>query len=133
MESLFRIPITRDARGSTARIARSTRRKAGRSIVQSRCGGDAWDIVPDLTVEVVGPPDLAEDPLGKVGESFQAVVRLVWVVYPIRRCIHVYEARDRIRVVTETDELDGGEALPGFCRSLDRLFGPVATEPEESS
>ena len=89
---------------------------------------DAWDVVPDLAVEVVSPSDIAQNLLGKVKEYFQAGVRLVWVVYPIQRCIHVYEAWNRIRVVTETDELDGGEVLPGFRRSLDRLFGPVAEE-----
>jgi Uma2 family endonuclease len=89
---------------------------------------DAWDVIPDLAVEVVSPTDIAEDLLGKVKEYFEAGVRLVWVVYPIQRCIHVYDAWNRIRVVTEADELDGGDVLPGFRRALDRLFGPVAPE-----
>ncbi len=84
--------------------------------------------MPDLAVEVVSPTDTAGKLLGKVREYFQAGVRLVWIVYPVQRCIHVYEAWNRIRVVTETDELDGGEVLPGFRRSLDRLFGPVVEE-----
>ena len=94
---------------------------------------DAWEVVPDLAVEVVGPTDVAEDLLGKVKEYFQAGVRLVWVVYPIQRCIHVYGAWNRIRVVTEADDLDGGAVLPGFRRSLDRLFGPVEAEIEKPS
>jgi Uma2 family endonuclease len=86
---------------------------------------DAWDVVPDLAVEVTSPTDLAEDLLHKVAEYFQVGVCLVWVVYPIKRCIHVYEAWNRIRVVTEVDILDGGVVLPGFQFPLDRLFGPV--------
>jgi Uma2 family endonuclease len=87
---------------------------------------NAWDVVPDLAVEVTSPTDSAEDQLQKVAEYFQAGVRLVWVVYPKVRCIHVYEAWNRIRVVTEADILDGGVVLPGFRLPLDGLFGPVA-------
>jgi Uma2 family endonuclease len=86
---------------------------------------NAWDVVPDLTVEVTSPTDFAREQLQKVAEYFQAGVRLVWVVYPDMRCIHVYEAWNRIRVVTETETLDGGVVLPGFQYPLDRLFGPV--------
>jgi len=86
---------------------------------------NAWDVVPDLAVEVTSPTDSADDQLEKVAEYFQAGVRLVWVVYPKARCIHVYEAWNRIRVVTEADTLDGGVVLPGFQFPLDRLFGAV--------
>ena len=75
---------------------------------------DAWDVVPDLAVEVVSPTDIAQNLLGKVKEYFQAGVRLVWVVYPVQRCIHVYEAWTRIRVVTESGH-------PGRRRGLARL------------
>jgi Uma2 family endonuclease len=86
---------------------------------------DAWDVVPDLAVEVTSPTDSADDQLEKVAEYFQAGVRLVWVVYPKVRCIHVYEAWNRIQVVTEADILDGGVVIPGFRFPLDRLFGLV--------
>jgi len=86
---------------------------------------NAWDVVPDLAVEVTSPTDFAREQLQKVAEYFQAGVRLVWVVYPNVRCIHVYEAWNRIRVVTEADTLDGGVVLPGFQLPLDRLFGSV--------
>jgi Uma2 family endonuclease len=93
---------------------------------------NAWDVVPDLAVEVTSPTDSAADQLQKVAEYFQAGIRLVWVVYPKARCIHVYEAWNRIRVVTEADILDGGDVLPGFRFPLDGLFGLVepVTESE---
>jgi Uma2 family endonuclease len=83
---------------------------------------NAWDVVPDLAVEVVSPNDLSEDVLGKIEEYFQAGVQLVWVVYPQRRIIHVYESFTRIRVLTRNDELDGGAVLPGFRLPLTALF-----------
>jgi hypothetical protein len=45
----------------------------------------------------------------------------------------VYDAWNRIRVLTESDGLDGGEVLPGFRHTLDSLFGPVAEENGKSS
>jgi Uma2 family endonuclease len=93
--------------------------------------GNAWDVVPDLAVEVTSPTDFAAEQLRKVWEYFQAGVRLVWIVYPNERCVHVYEAWNRVRILTEADILDGGVVLPGFQYPLDRLFGPV--EPETHS
>jgi Uma2 family endonuclease len=86
---------------------------------------NAWDVVPDLAVEVTSPTDYAAEQLRKVREYFHAGVRLVWIVYPDDRCVHVYEAWNQIRVVRESDTLDGGVALPSFRLPLDRLFGPV--------
>jgi Uma2 family endonuclease len=88
---------------------------------------NAWDVVPDLAIEVVSPTDLAEDVLEKVEEYFRAGVSLVWVVYPRLRLVHVYESLTRIRGLTRTDELDGGAVLPGFRVPLATLF------PEEAA
>jgi Uma2 family endonuclease len=128
VETLFRIPLPKDAsrkRQPDVAFVSAERWPLDRPMSLFQ---DAWDVVPDLAVEVVSPTDIAQNLLGKVKEYFQAGVRLVWVVYPVQRCIHVYEAWDRIRVVTGPGELDGGEVLPGFRVSLDSLFGPVVPE-----
>jgi Uma2 family endonuclease len=87
---------------------------------------NAWDVVPDLAIEVISPFNLAGESVQKVREYFQAGVLLVWVVYPEEREVYVYESRTRIRVLTADDALDGGTVLPGFQLRLDRLFDPVA-------
>ena len=128
VETLFRIPTRKDA--SRKRRPDLAYVSAGRWATDRPVSllEDAWDVVPDLAVEVVSPTDRVTDLTDKVQEYFQAGVRLVWVVHPIQRVIHVHEAWDRIRVVTESGSLDGGEVLPGFRRAIDRLFGPVAAE-----
>src|SRR5262249_23234399 len=96
-ETLFRIPTTKDAsrkRRPDLAYVSAERWPIDRPIPVRK---DGWDVVPDLAVEVVSPTDIADDLLGKVNEYFQAGVRLVWVVYPIQRCLHVYEAWNRIR------------------------------------
>jgi len=86
---------------------------------------NAWDVVPDLGVEVVSPNDLADEILEKVAEYFQAGVRLVWVVYPVHRVVYIYESFTHVSIRTSTEELDGGEVLPGLCLPLAKLFPEV--------
>src|SRR5450755_2923296 len=59
--------------------------------------GNAWDVVPDLAVEVLSPTDLVEEVFDKIAEYFQAGVRLVWVVSPRTRLIQVYESLTQVR------------------------------------
>src|SRR5579871_4981965 len=83
---------------------------------------NAWNVVPDLAIEVVSPSDQIEDLLGKIEEYFQSGVSLVWVVYPRLRIVHVYESFHHIRGLTRADELDGGAGLPGSRLPLAELF-----------
>ena len=83
----------------------------------------AWDVVPDLAVEVLSPSNRSVDDLGKVDEYFRAGVRLVWVVYPTLDKVLVHESPTSIRVLTRGDTLDGGEVVPGFSLPLAELFG----------
>ena len=82
----------------------------------------AWDVVPDLAVEVVSPTDRAEDLMEKVEQYFEAGVARVWVVYPRRRMVHAFEGFDRVAVVPKGGELTGGPLLPAFRLELPTLF-----------
>ena len=42
----------------------------------------AWNIVPDIAVEVVSPSDIFSDVYEKVGEYFRAGFPQVWIVHP---------------------------------------------------
>ena len=88
--------------------------------------GNAWEVLPDLCVEVVSPTDRAEDVQEKVVEYVAAGVRLVWLIYPRLQTAHVYEAADRVRVLGRGDALDGGAVLSGFTLPLAELFPPPA-------
>jgi Uma2 family endonuclease len=88
---------------------------------------NAWDVLPDLCVEVVSPTDAAEELRDKITEYFQSGVRLVWVVYPRHQVVDVYDGPTRVRILTRADALDGGPVLPGFQLPLAELF--PAEEP----
>ncbi|MBV8313628.1 MAG: Uma2 family endonuclease [Planctomycetaceae bacterium] len=82
----------------------------------------AWDVVPDLAVEVVSPSDSANEVIDKLHEYFQAGVQQVWLVYPKTSEVYVYEAPQRVRILGRTDELDGGAILSGFRLPMAHLF-----------
>lgn len=82
----------------------------------------AWDVVPNLAVEVISPTNTAWETVTKIRQYFQAGVQLVWVVYPNERCVHVYDSPAGSRIVQESDSLDGGTVLPGFQLSVKELF-----------
>ena len=89
----------------------------------------AWNVVPDLAVEVVSPTNFAEEIDAKLTDYFAAGVRLVWVIYPDSGHVYVYDSPDGCRVLERSDEFDGGDVLPGFRLPIETLF-EAATRPD---
>lgn len=83
---------------------------------------NAWGVVPNLAVEVVSPNYPAGELMEKIDEYFRAGVQVVWVVYPSRSMVYVYESPTRLRGLTRSDTLEGGDVLPGFRLPLQALF-----------
>lgn len=84
--------------------------------------GDAWDVIPNLAVEVVSPTNTAAEILAKVNEYFRAGCERVWVIYPSLEQVYVYQSLTQVRVLTRNDSLDGEEFLPGFQLPIASLF-----------
>ena len=82
----------------------------------------AWNVIPDLAVEVVSPSNSATEIFKKVTDYFQAGVKRVWVIYPGERSIQVYASLDESHVVRGEASLEGGAILPGFSIKLADLF-----------
>ena len=87
--------------------------------------GVARNIVPDLAVEVVSPTDCAEELEDKINEYLRAGIRLIWVIYCKTRSVYVYRSADSIHRLTDADELDGADVLPGFRTAIAGLFPPM--------
>ncbi len=119
LELLFRI----DAKGKLKRRPDLAFVSAQKWPVGKRVPkGEAWDMVPDLAVEVVSESNTAQEVMQKVVDYLGAGSRLVWVVYPDLKQVHVYTDLTSARILTEPAELDGGEVVPGFRLSLTELF-----------
>jgi Uma2 family endonuclease len=88
--------------------------------------GNAWEVTPDLAIEVVSPTDRGEEAKEKIVEYFEAGVRQVWVVYPLLQLVDVYETLSQIHGLTRTDTIDGGNVLPGLHIPVAALFPQTA-------
>ena len=93
--------------------------------VQEDPDANAWDVIPDLAVEVTSPTDRAEDQREKVVEYLQIGVRCVWVVYPKLRVVDVFDSSGMIRTFGPDATLTGEPVLPGFQVPLADLFRPI--------
>jgi len=82
----------------------------------------AWDVVPDLAIEIISPTNLASGVLVKVAEYFQHGVRCVWVVYPVEELVYVYDSVTSVSILMRADRLAVPSILPQFELPLENLF-----------
>jgi Uma2 family endonuclease len=61
---------------------------------------DAWEVVPNLAVEVVSRTDSVDYLVDKVADYFHAGVERVWVVFPSQEQVYVYDSPTSVRVLT---------------------------------
>jgi Uma2 family endonuclease len=84
------------------------------------------DIVPDLIAETLRDGNTPAEMTRKVGEYFEAGVRLVWLIDPNTRSARIYSASDRCVLIGVDQSLDGRDVLPGFSVPLADLFRQLA-------
>ncbi|HKB01506.1 MAG TPA: Uma2 family endonuclease [Gemmataceae bacterium] len=125
VEALFELPLpdrSRNRRPDMAFVS-FERWPLARSLPTE---GNTWAVVPDLAVEFVTPSEGADELIEKVRDYLDAGVKCVWIAYTRQRYLLEFESLTRVRGLTETDELDGKDILPGFRVSVASLFQPRA-------
>jgi Uma2 family endonuclease len=120
------------------RHPRKVRKPDGSLVLRDRLAAEQLEegyltLAPDLAIEAVSPNDLAYEVEQKVLEYLAAGVRLIWVIYPTTRTVHVHRGDRSAAVLRPGDELTGEDVLPGFACRLDDLFAvlPQATQDAE--
>jgi Uma2 family endonuclease len=81
-----------------------------------------WPLAPDLAVEVISPGDTLVEVEQKVKDWLDAGARAVWTVNPNPRVVSVYRSLTDVTRLSEDDELDGGEVVPGFRCKVSDIF-----------
>jgi Uma2 family endonuclease len=81
-----------------------------------------WPGAPDLAVEVLSPGDPRREVDEKVEDWLEAGTRAVWVVNPKRRNVSIYRPTADVTRLSESDELDGGDVVPGFRCKVSEIF-----------
>jgi Uma2 family endonuclease len=80
-------------------------------------------LVPDVCIEVISPNDSSTEIDDKITRYLLDGVRLVWVLYPRSRTIHVYAQDTRIiQRLTADDVLDGDAIIAGFSHQVSEIF-----------
>lgn len=103
-------------RGPDVGLIRAERRPTGK-------GADGWlEGAPDLAVEVSGDAQGWSDLMRKALEYLAAGAQMVWLLDPDSRRVVVCTPPNSVNVLGEDDDLDGGEALPGFRSPVKALF-----------
>jgi Uma2 family endonuclease len=81
-----------------------------------------WQYAPDLAAEVLSPSDRRSEVNEKISQYLRLGVKVVWFVEPSPRRVTIFRPGEPPQILGETDTLDGGDLLPGFCYPLARLF-----------
>jgi len=86
--------------------------------------GQAWQLAPDLAVEVVSGNHYAPGMAAKAQLYLSFGTRLVWVVWPRYTRVDVWHPGDQTPTSLGVgDTLDGEDVVPGFSYPVARLFG----------
>jgi Uma2 family endonuclease len=80
--------------------------------------------MPDIAVEIKSPDDTIAEMREKAVYYRQNGSRLVWLIYPEKRLVEVYQENADIEILTESDSLDGKAVLPNFRLPVKNLFPP---------
>ncbi len=75
--------------------------------------------------EVASPGNTASDMNDKIVQYFEVGVRLVWLVYPKTRTLHVYRSAKEVHILDESDTLEGEPVLPGFRLPVREVFAQL--------
>jgi Uma2 family endonuclease len=83
---------------------------------------NAWEVVPNLAIEVISPTNGANEVIEKIEDYFACGVQRVWVIYPLFAKVYDYDSANSVRILTRADTLPGGDVLPGFQLPLAELI-----------
>ena len=79
-------------------------------------------LAPTLPIEVISRGNTDREMERKLREYFSVGSELVWYVYPESRTAIVYTSPEQSTKIGSDGVLSGGDVLPGFELSLQRLF-----------
>jgi Uma2 family endonuclease len=82
----------------------------------------AVEEMPDLAIEVKSPTDAYKQMREKADFYLANGSRMVWLIYPEKQTVELYQTGQAMQSYSEADALDGGTVLPNFTLSLREIF-----------
>jgi Uma2 family endonuclease len=90
---------------------------------------EAWEVVPNLVVEVISPSDKGNDILDKVAEYFRIGVECVWVIFISQTQVYIYQSPTQVRILTRADNCMASR----FCRTSGSPWHPCSMKSRRPS
>jgi Uma2 family endonuclease len=87
---------------------------------------NAWDVVPNLAIEVNSPSNRADENLLKVQDYFRTGVQRVWIIYASVEQVYVYSSPTTVVILSRGDVLEDETLLPGFRLPVSEVFPDVS-------
>ncbi len=80
------------------------------------------DEIPEFVIEIISGNDNINHVEEKIIEYYKAGVKIVWLIMPERKTIHVYTSRKTVNVCYETDICSAKPVLEDFEISVNEIF-----------
>jgi Uma2 family endonuclease len=86
------------------------------------------DPIPEFVVEIISGNDNINKVIAKIGEYYKAgaggvPLKVVWLVFPEEKEVHVYSSRREVKICIENDICSANPVLPEFEIGVGELFG----------
>lgn len=81
--------------------------------------------MPELAVEIQSPSDSIKKMREKAHYYLTNGSHIVWLVFPTKRYIEVYQLDHEMEVMLGNELLTGGDLLPGFTMSVADVFDGI--------
>ena len=78
--------------------------------------------IPEFVVEIISENDNINKVLAKIGEYYKAGVKIVWLIFPEEKEVHVYTSRREVKICIENDICSASPVLPDFEIGVDKLL-----------
>lgn len=80
------------------------------------------DPIPPFVIEIISETDNINKVLAKISEYYKAGVKVVWLIFPEEKEVHVYTSRREVKICIENDVCSANPVLPEFEIGVDILF-----------
>jgi Uma2 family endonuclease len=89
---------------------------------EMRCR-DGEDEIPEFAIEVISGNDNINKVEAKIKEYYKAGVKVVWLIFPEEKTVHVYTSRRDVKICIENDICSAKPVLEEFEIGVDVLLG----------
>ena len=92
------------------------------SLAQENLMKQGQDVIPDFVIEVISGNDKASKVEEKTIEYFKAGIKVLWLIYPDNKTVHVYTSTKQAQICSDDDVCSAKPVLEDFEISVNNIF-----------